>query len=141
MNTSELSIVPLHQATLCLDCDMITVGGSHCRACGSVALLNLARTLNRHSSAGSMPVRFVEMARVAQSRTLEQHHVVSTRARRSRHVLNQGTAMSQVSNEPGHQRHGARRPHSIRELACIMRRARDFFSSESLGLGRRYRSA
>jgi hypothetical protein len=46
MKTSELSLVPLQLANLCLDCDMITAGQTHCFACGSVALMNLARTLN-----------------------------------------------------------------------------------------------
>jgi hypothetical protein len=46
MNTSELSLVPLKQASLCLDCDMITSSHTNCLACGSAALLNLARTLN-----------------------------------------------------------------------------------------------
>lgn len=46
MNTSELSLVPLQQASLCLDCDMITAAHTHCFACGSVALMSLARTLN-----------------------------------------------------------------------------------------------
>lgn len=46
MNTSELSLVPLQQASLCLDCDMITAAHTRCFACGSVALMSLARTLN-----------------------------------------------------------------------------------------------
>jgi hypothetical protein len=55
MNTSELALVPLQQASLCLDCDMITAAQTHCFACGSVALMNLARTLNGCPNAG--PVR------------------------------------------------------------------------------------
>jgi hypothetical protein len=46
MNTSEVSMVPLQQATLCIDCDMITSSQTRCFACGSVALMSLARTLN-----------------------------------------------------------------------------------------------
>ena len=46
MNTSELSLVPLQQANLCLDCEMITASQTRCFACGSVALMSLARTLN-----------------------------------------------------------------------------------------------
>jgi hypothetical protein len=46
MNSKRLSIVPLQQASLCLDCDMITAAHTHCFVCGSAALLNLARTLN-----------------------------------------------------------------------------------------------
>jgi hypothetical protein len=51
MNTSDLSLVPLQQASLCLDCDMITAAHTHCFACGSVALMNLARTLDGNASA------------------------------------------------------------------------------------------
>jgi hypothetical protein len=51
MNTSELSLVPLQLANLCLDCEMITAGQTHCSACGSVALMNLARTLNGNATA------------------------------------------------------------------------------------------
>jgi hypothetical protein len=46
MNTSKLSLVPLCQASLCMDCDMITAADTHCIACGSAALLNLAKALN-----------------------------------------------------------------------------------------------
>jgi len=46
MNTSELSVVPLQQASLCVDCEMITPSQTNCLACGSVALMSLARTLN-----------------------------------------------------------------------------------------------
>jgi hypothetical protein len=46
MNTTKLSLVPFQQASLCLDCDMITAAHTHCSVCGSVALLNLARALN-----------------------------------------------------------------------------------------------
>jgi hypothetical protein len=51
MNTSDLGLVPLRQASLCLDCDMITTAQTHCFACGSVALMNLARTLNGNTGA------------------------------------------------------------------------------------------
>src|SRR5580692_1350360 len=50
-NTSEMSLVPLQQANLCLDCEMITSAQTHCFACGSVALMNLARTLNGNAAA------------------------------------------------------------------------------------------
>jgi hypothetical protein len=50
MNTSELSLVPLKQASLCLDCEMITASQAHCFACGSVALMSLSRALNGKSS-------------------------------------------------------------------------------------------
>lgn len=46
MNTSNLSLVPLRQASLCLDCETITTASTNCQACGSQALLNVARALN-----------------------------------------------------------------------------------------------
>jgi len=51
MSTSEFSIVPLRQASLCLDCDMITSAHTHCFVCGSGALMSLARTLNGNVNA------------------------------------------------------------------------------------------
>lgn len=53
MKTSELDFVPLRQAYLCLDCEMITAAQSSCFACGSVALMSLAKTLNGSSNTGS----------------------------------------------------------------------------------------
>jgi hypothetical protein len=47
MDISNLSLVPLRQASLCLDCETITTASANCQACGSQALLNVARTLNR----------------------------------------------------------------------------------------------
>lgn len=57
MNSSKLSIVPFRQASLCLDCDMITAAHTHCFVCGSAALLNIARTLNGEDDA-VMPTMF-----------------------------------------------------------------------------------
>lgn len=50
MNSSKLSLVPLQLASLCLDCEMITPAHGRCIACGSAALLNVARTLSRSST-------------------------------------------------------------------------------------------
>lgn len=49
MNTSNLSLVPLQQASLCLDCETITAAQTNCHACGSRALLNIARALSQPS--------------------------------------------------------------------------------------------
>lgn len=46
MDTSNLSLVPLQQASLCLDCETITAAQTNCHACGSRALLNIARALD-----------------------------------------------------------------------------------------------
>jgi hypothetical protein len=47
VNTSNLSLIPLRLASLCLDCETITTTHTNCHACGSRALLNVARALNR----------------------------------------------------------------------------------------------
>jgi hypothetical protein len=65
MNTSNLSLVPLRQASLCLDCETITTAHANCHACGSQALLNVARALDRrHPSdlAWSMTPVVVQMS-------------------------------------------------------------------------------
>lgn len=46
MSSTNLSSVPLHLATLCLDCEMITPAQTRCVSCGSVAVMSVARTLN-----------------------------------------------------------------------------------------------
>jgi hypothetical protein len=45
MNVPNLSVVPLQQASLCLDCEMITAAATF-PACGSAALMNMARALS-----------------------------------------------------------------------------------------------
>jgi hypothetical protein len=52
MNISSVSFVPLKQANLCVDCDMITAINTRCPACGSIALLNLDRALARSGYCG-----------------------------------------------------------------------------------------
>lgn len=47
MKTENLSVVPLRQASLCLDCEMITIAPTSCLACGSDALLSISRALSR----------------------------------------------------------------------------------------------
>jgi hypothetical protein len=55
MNTSELNIVPLQLASLCLDCEMITSGRANCFACGSAALLDIARALDGDKHGSRVP--------------------------------------------------------------------------------------
>lgn len=47
MNSDSPSLVPLRHASLCLDCDVISAAQTNCIACGSSALLSIARTLGR----------------------------------------------------------------------------------------------
>jgi len=63
MSTSDLSFVPLQQASLCLDCEMITRAHGRCMACGSTALLGIARTLSRQ---GELVLRHQTNTGVAQ---------------------------------------------------------------------------
>jgi hypothetical protein len=50
VNNSNISLVPLQQANLCLDCEAITTGHTNCLCCGSQALLNIARILNERAA-------------------------------------------------------------------------------------------
>jgi hypothetical protein len=50
VTTTNYSLVPLQQANLCLDCETITASQANCFACGSRALLNVARVLNEQRS-------------------------------------------------------------------------------------------
>src|SRR5271156_2128720 len=43
VNSFNLSLVPLRQASLCLDCETITTADTNCHACGSRALLNVSQ--------------------------------------------------------------------------------------------------
>jgi hypothetical protein len=46
VNKHEINLVPLQQASLCLDCEAITAAHTTCLCCGSQALLNIARILS-----------------------------------------------------------------------------------------------
>jgi len=50
VNITNVSLVPLQHASLCLDCETITTAHTNCMACGSRALLNLARILSQHTA-------------------------------------------------------------------------------------------
>ena len=52
MNKSNPSLIPLQRASLCLDCEVITPAQKSCLACGSAALLNIARALSGPQYAG-----------------------------------------------------------------------------------------
>ena len=70
MNSTGPSVVPLQLASLCLDCEMITPTRGRCSACGSVALLNVARMLSRPGAIqfpgdGNRAVAHVPAARFA----------------------------------------------------------------------------
>ncbi len=52
MNNFNIDLVPLRQASLCLDCEAITAAHTTCLCCGSQALLNVARILNEKTFTG-----------------------------------------------------------------------------------------
>jgi hypothetical protein len=52
MNNSNPSLIPLQRASLCLDCEVITPAHKTWLACGSVALLIVARALSGAGYAG-----------------------------------------------------------------------------------------
>ncbi len=47
MKTTNRNFVPLNQASLCLDCEMVTAAQNCCPACGSGALMSISRALSR----------------------------------------------------------------------------------------------
>ncbi len=47
MKTTNRNFVPLNQASLCLDCEMVTAAPNSCPACGSGALMSISRALSR----------------------------------------------------------------------------------------------
>jgi hypothetical protein len=52
MINSNPSLIPLQRASLCLDCEIITLAQKSCLACGSAALLSVARALGGAQYAG-----------------------------------------------------------------------------------------
>jgi hypothetical protein len=60
MTASRYDLVPLSQASLCLDCETITAANTNCLGCGSRALLNIARVLNGRRLPGLMYSQMTE---------------------------------------------------------------------------------
>lgn len=120
MKTSMLSFVPLQQASLCLDCDMITAAHTHCSACGSIALLNLARTLNSEED-HQMLAADGTMDSTAQGRSFDSISLSDMFPRRphrgmtERPFSERSTTVPQTSNAPRWQ--------SFREAAALVHRA------------------
>ena len=84
MKISNLGLVPLGQASLCLDCEMITTAHTNCAACGSRALLNVARALSRPGySARPCPAKTV--ATESPTKHARQRDFFQSVSLRSRH--------------------------------------------------------
>ena len=73
MNNSNPSLIPLQRASLCLDCEVITPAQKSCMACGSAALLNIARALSGPHYAGMAGLRNTAIADMPR-----RHHQQST---------------------------------------------------------------
>ena len=122
MNTIEFSLVPLRQASLCLDCDMISAAHTHCAACGSAALLNLARTLDGKGYGDFVP-KPTTVAHIAARSAFKPVPISNVRPRRHHRFLGESLPIPQTGDrrptEPGH----AHRWHSLRDVAAIVHRA------------------
>lgn len=121
MNVAEFSLVPLQKASLCMDCDMITAGHTHCLACGSAALLNLARTLNGETYNDLAPQMAAKVSQGSGARAFEGRPILNTPSR-SPHRSSQNIPFPLISGGIGTKRPGARRWSSpLRGVAALMR--------------------
>jgi hypothetical protein len=122
MNITELSLVPLQHASLCLDCDMITAAHTHCCACGSAALLNLARTLNGEDFARPLPGTLSAIGISAQ-RGFESLGVPGAISGRPRRFAGENAALADMPPEIGTEVHPANRWFFFRGVATAVQRA------------------
>jgi hypothetical protein len=121
MNTSKLSLVPLQQASLCLDCDMISAAHTHCFGCGSAALLNLARTLDGRRYSDLMPRANVTATNVSPLRAFEPISI-RDRNRQHRPIMAECLPFPQTVRHAADSRTGYKWS-SLREVAAIVHRA------------------
>jgi hypothetical protein len=123
MNTSKLSLVPLGQASLCLDCEMITSAHTHCFACGSVALLNLARTLNGGEYADSAAEGHAAVTSISDRRTFEMPTLVNPQAQWPRRLGGECVPFPRTSPTISAEAQNAGPWRSFREVAAVVHRA------------------
>jgi hypothetical protein len=128
MNTSTLSLVPLQQASLCLDCDMITPAHTHCSACGSAALLNLARTLNGGEYARQIAATHAAVTSISERRMFEMPALVNPQSQWPRRLAGECVPFPQASRTVSVETISGEttqtRPwHSFREVAAVVHRA------------------
>src|SRR5271154_3061985 len=124
MNTSEFSLVPLQQASLCLDCEMITSAHTHCLACGSAALMNLARTLNGGGRAKPMPRGLATVASISARRATQAQAFSSIGSLRQRRPVSKGATFPEAGRGVAAETHvntnGWRG--SLREITAVVQR-------------------
>ena len=123
MNVSKLSLVPLQQASLCLDCEIITAAHTHCLACGSVALLNLARTLNGEEYATPIPRGLTAVVSISARRRFESQTDPGAGPHKPHRFPSEGIRFPQMTGEPGGERTRSHRGHLLREVAAAVYRA------------------
>lgn len=94
MSVYDFGIVPLQQASLCLDCEVITAAQTHCTACGSRALLGIAGILSRRGPSNPLFSKHSDWrddkAQQPQARSLFESRLASARQRRqliNKHTL------------------------------------------------------
>ena len=56
MTSPMLQHIPLKSAYLCQDCDCVGNSATHCPACASTALMNLAAVLNRNEAEADLAI-------------------------------------------------------------------------------------
>ena len=78
MSVYDFGIVPLQQASLCLDCEVITAAQRHCAACGSRALLGIEGVLSRGGSTDS-PSRARSAWRVGEKDRIQERVLLASR--------------------------------------------------------------
>jgi hypothetical protein len=122
METIKFSLVPLRQASLCLDCDMISAAHTHCAACGSVALLNLARTLDGKGF-GDVTPRPMVVAHISARSAYKPVSVSSVRPRQHRPAVGECLPFPKADNRHPTEAGNAHRWYSLRDVAAIVHRA------------------
>jgi len=74
MNNDSPNLVPLQYASLCLDCEVISAAPTQCPACGSRALMSIARALSRPAYPGLVYREPAGMAQVRPQRAGDFWH-------------------------------------------------------------------
>ena len=134
MNVTKLSLVPLQHASLCMDCEMITVAHTHCSACGSAALLNLARTLNGGEDFAPIPRAFAAVANISDAQSYD-HRATTSGAPRTRALAGECVPFPQISAEIAAESRDFDSRYSIRKVAAAVQRAMTIVIVGILALG------
>jgi hypothetical protein len=55
---TQISVIPLFRAVLCLDCNCVTDANHECPACSSRALMNLSAVLDRRCISSLLDIHY-----------------------------------------------------------------------------------